>query len=254
MTSQPQSEPAALFSLKGRIAVVTGASSGIGRRIAEGLKGAGAEVVAVARRQEALDRLSAEYGTASLALDLAELADYDALADKLSAPFGPPSILVNAAGVNLREAPDAITRESWDLTLHLNLSVPFFLARALVPGMGKEGAILNIASLQSMRAFPNGMAYGASKGGIAQLTRAMAEAWSDRGITVNALAPGFFPTELTEAVFADPGRAARNAAQTCIGRNGELDDLVGPAIFFCSPASAYVTGQVLFVDGGYTAN
>ena len=103
-----------------------------------------------------------------------------------------------------------------------------------------------------MRAFANGIAYGAAKGGVAQLTRAMAEAWSRHGVTANALAPGFFPTELTAPVFADAALAARNAAQTAIGRNGRLEDLAGPAVFLCSEASAYVTGQVLFVDGGYT--
>jgi NAD(P)-dependent dehydrogenase (short-subunit alcohol dehydrogenase family) len=107
--------------------------------------------------------------------------------------------------------------------------------------------------LQSRRAFPGGLAYGASKGGVEQLTRAMAEAWSAFGITANALAPGFFPTELTGPVFSDPELAARNAAQTCIGRNGDLADLDGPLLFFCSEASAYVTGQTLFVDGGFTA-
>jgi gluconate 5-dehydrogenase len=115
------------------------------------------------------------------------------------------------------------------------------------------GRIVNFASLQSFRAFPGGLAYGASKGGIAQLTRAMAEAWSRDGITANALAPGFFETELTAPVFADPERAARNAAQTCMGRNGEMADIIGPALFLCSPASSYVTGQVLSVDGGFTA-
>ncbi|MFT5048505.1 MAG: NAD(P)-dependent dehydrogenase (short-subunit alcohol dehydrogenase family), partial [Porticoccaceae bacterium] len=101
--------------------------------------------------------------------------------------------------------------------------------------------------------FPNSMPYGASKGGVAQLTRAMAEAWSPLGIRANALAPGFFPTELTQAVFDNPEKAAANAAQTCMGRNGALDDLIGPALFLCSPASAYMTGQVLYVDGGFTA-
>ena len=115
------------------------------------------------------------------------------------------------------------------------------------------GRIINIASLQSERAFPNGIAYGASKGGITQLTRAMAEAWSAHGITANAIAPGFFLTELTAAVFNDPERAARNAAQTCIGRNGRMEDLAGPAVFLASDASGYVTGQVLNVDGGFTA-
>ena len=115
------------------------------------------------------------------------------------------------------------------------------------------GRIVNFASLQSRRAFASGLSYGASKGGVEQLTRAMAEAWSVDGIMVNALAPGFFPTELTGPVFANTELAARNAAQTCIGRNGRLEDLDGPLLFFCSDASAYVTGQVLFVDGGFTA-
>jgi gluconate 5-dehydrogenase len=115
------------------------------------------------------------------------------------------------------------------------------------------GRIVTFASLQSTRAFPGGIAYGASKGGVTQLTRAMAEAWSRHGITANAIGPGFFPTELTRAVFADPERAARNAVATCIGRNGCPEDMDGPLVFLCSDASAYVTGQVLMVDGGFTA-
>ena len=112
---------------------------------------------------------------------------------------------------------------------------------------------MNFASLQSHRAFPGGLAYGASKGGVVQLTRAMAEAWSNDGITANAIGPGFVRTELTAPVFADPERAARNAGQTCTGRNGEPDDVTGPLLFLCSDACVYVTGQTLMVDGGYTA-
>ena len=108
-------------------------------------------------------------------------------------------------------------------------------------------------SLQSRRAFANGISYGASKGGVEQMTRAMAEAWSARGVLCNALAPGFFPTELTGPVFADEAKAQALAEQTCIGRNGTMEDLAGPLRFLCSPASDYVTGQVLFVDGGFTA-
>jgi NAD(P)-dependent dehydrogenase (short-subunit alcohol dehydrogenase family) len=249
-----------LFSLETRVAVVTGASSGIGRRMAATLAGAGAAVVAVARRRDALDALvgdieAAGGQAAAHGVDLGAVEDFDALAKKLAAPFGAPDILVNAAGLNLRQPPDAVTLASWDRTLRLNLTIPFFLARALVPGMrGKgRGAIINIASLQSLRAFADSAPYGASKGGIAQLTRAMAEAWSRDGITANAILPGFFPTELTRAVFDDPARAEAHARATAIGRNGELADLDGATIFLAAPASSYITGQILPVDGGYTA-
>jgi len=246
-----------LFSVAGRVACVTGASSGIGRALASALAGAGARVVGIARRADALEdwRAEADGETAAVAADLSDPAGMGEIAARAAEPFGPPEILINAAGINTREAADEVTLAGWRMTLDLNLAVPFFLAQALVPGMRARGRgrILNIASLQSARAFPGGLAYGASKGGVAQLTRAMAEAWSRDGILVNALAPGFFPTELTGPVFADPELAARNAAQTCIGRNGGMEDLTGPALFFCSDACGYVTGQVLYVDGGFTA-
>lgn len=241
------------FDITGRIALVTGASSGIGQHLAQSLAEEGAKVVLVARRESAITELADTIGGAAIACDLCTIKDFAAFARQVSEPFGAPSLLINAAGVNHRQPADQITSEAWNETLHLNLSVPFFLSRALVPGMGSNGSIINIASLQSSRAFPNCIPYGASKGGIAQLTRAMAEAWSAQGVRTNAIAPGFFPTELTQAVFDDPDRAAANAAQTCIGRNGVLDDLVGPVLFLCSSASAYVTGQVLYVDGGFTA-
>ncbi len=246
-----------LFSVEGRVACVTGASSGIGRAAASLLASAGARVVGVARRQAELEAWSdgCDGETATVVADLAERAGLGEVAAAVGEPFGPPEILVNAAGINTRQKADDVTPEGWDVTLNLNLAAPFFLAQALVPGMRTRGwgRIINFASLQSRRAFPGGIAYGASKGGVEQLTRAMAEAWSAHGITANALAPGFFPTELTGPVFADAALAERNAAQTCIGRNGELADLHGPLLFFCSDASAYVTGQLLFVDGGFTA-
>ena len=246
-----------LFSVAGRVACVTGASSGIGKAIAIALAQAGARVVGVARRKAALEDWRVEAGgeTAVVAADLSDATATAAVAISSASPFGPPEILVNAAGVNTREAADAITLEGWRTTIDLNLAAPFFLARALVPAMREQGwgRIVNLASLQCARAFPGGLAYGASKGGIAQLTRAMAEAWSPDGIAVNAIAPGFFPTELTGPVFDDPALAASHAAQTCIGRNGALADLVGPALFLCSDAAGYVTGQILYVDGGYTA-
>ncbi|MEP3276852.1 MAG: SDR family oxidoreductase [Stappiaceae bacterium] len=250
-------DPRALFDLSGRVACVTGASSGLGRRAATTLAAAGAKVVGVARRQDALEDWQNEVGE-SAEFVVADVSDRDGmqvLNDAVSAPFGAPDIAVHAAGINTREAASEVTAEGWDKTLALNLSAPFFLSQALVPAMRDKGwgRIVNFASLQTFRAFPSGIAYGASKAGVAQMTRAMAEAWSPHGITANALGPGFFPTELTEAVFTDPERAARNAAQTCVLRNGTMDDIDGPLLFLCSDASGYVTGQTLMVDGGFTA-
>jgi len=170
-------------------------------------------------------------------------------------PFGSIDILINAAGVNFRQAVEEITLDSWDRTLNLNLAVPFFLARELVPAMQERGwgRIINIASLQSSRAFPNGLAYGASKGGISQLTRAMSEAWSRHGVNCNAIAPGFFPTELTAPVYENPALLDKLATQTTVGRNGLLQDLDGLTVFLASPASDYITGQVIHIDGGFTA-
>ena len=166
-----------------------------------------------------------------------------------------PNIIVNAAGINPRLHADKIDEEMWTYTVHLNLNVPFLVTQKFVPGMKTNGwgRIINIASMQSSRAFPKGISYGAAKGGVTQLTRAMAEAWSAYGITANALAPGFFPTELTAALFADPNTAADLASRTAIGRNGELEDLRGPLLFLASEAGAYVTGQTINVDGGMTA-
>ena len=248
---------AALFSLQGHVACVTGASSGLGRRAASVLAGAGARVIGIARRSDDLGKWRGETDgeTAAVPFDLTNRDGLADLAKRVSDPFGPPDILVHAAGVNTREPADDVTPAGWDTTLALNLTTPFFLSQMLVPAMKERGwgRIVHFASLQSFRAFPGGVSYGASKGAITQLTRSMAENWSRFGINVNAIGPGFFRTELTAAVFDDPQRAERNAAQTCIGRNGEPEDLDGPLLFLCSRASDYVTGQVLMVDGGYTA-
>ncbi|WP_390914650.1 SDR family oxidoreductase [Pseudosulfitobacter sp. SM2401] len=246
-----------LFDISGKVACVTGASSGLGRAAALMLSAAGAKVVGVARREDALTAWQAE-AIGETAIVTADLADRSALKDIAAAaalPFGGPDILINAAGINTRQNADDVDNAGWDMTLNLNLSAPFFLAQAMVPAMKSKGwgRIVNFASLQSARAFPNGISYGVSKGGVTQMTRAMAQAWSAHGITANAVAPGFFRTELTAAVFNDAELAQRNADQTCIGRNGEPADLDGPLMFFCSDASAYVTGQTLYVDGGYTA-
>ncbi len=248
-----------LFRLDGRCALVTGGSSGIGETMALALGLAGARIILAARRAGALE--SAAKGLRALGIQTetlaCDLSDIPAVQEAAQAAYGiaPVDILVNAAGVNLRQSFADVTPASWQTQINLHLSAPFFLTQALAPHMKARGwgRIINIASLQSFRAFANSAPYGAGKGGVLQLTRAIAQEWSEHGITCNAIGPGFFPTELTAAVFANTELAARNAAQTCIGRNGRLEDLHGAAVFLASDASAYITGHTLMVDGGFNA-
>ncbi len=250
---------AKLFDLHGRTALVTGGNSGIGAAMAQALGDAGASIVLMARRIDALQASANELRERGIKADVVscDLSDVEAIKRGAQAALSlaKVDILVNAAGVNLRQSFADVTPESWQTQLNLHLSAPFFLTQALAPHMKERswGRIINIASLQSYRAFDDSAPYGAAKGGVPQLTRAIAQAWSRYGITCNAIGPGFFPTALTAPVFSDPDRAAKNAAQTCIGRNGALDDLCGVTVFFASNASAYITGQTLMVDGGFTA-
>jgi len=250
-----------LFDLSGRVALCTGGSSGIGRRMALALSQAGAEVVLLGRNKAALAEAMEQIKTGgsgrgvAIAADLLDRSSLGDVVTEASEAFGAPDILINAAGINLREPWDEISEASWQQTLDINLTTPFFLARHCIPAMKSKGRgnIINVASLQSFRAFANSIAYGASKGGIAQLTRAMAEAWSPFGIVTNAVAPGFFPTELTRKVYQNPELLAHNAGMTAIGRNGELSDLDGVTVFLASAAANYITGQIIAVDGGFTA-
>jgi NAD(P)-dependent dehydrogenase (short-subunit alcohol dehydrogenase family) len=250
-----------LFSLAGRCALVTGGTSGLGEAMAMALGQAGARVVVMSRgstgsMDQSLQRMADRGVNATgVVADLSELDSIAGVCEALCADVGGVDILVNAAGVNLREPFAAVSPATWTTQLNLHVGAPFFLTQALAPHMAKRGwgRIINVASLQSYRAFANSAPYGAGKGGIVQLTRAIAQEWSAHGITCNAIGPGFFPTPLTAAVMADPVLSGRNAAQTCIGRNGALSDIDGVAVFFASDASAYITGQTLMVDGGFTA-
>lgn len=228
--------------------------------MARALGQAGARVAVAGRRAEenasAVAALEADGIAAhAITVDLSSPECASETARALAEAGISPDILVNAAGVNLRQPFEDVTAAAFDLHMALHLRAPFLLTQALAPAMAARswGRIINIASMQSWRAFPNSAPYGAGKGGVLQLTRAIAEAWSRDGVTCNAIAPGFFPTPLTAPVFADPALAAKNAAQTAIGRNGRLEDLVGTTVFLASDASAYVTGQTIAVDGGFTA-
>jgi NAD(P)-dependent dehydrogenase (short-subunit alcohol dehydrogenase family) len=249
-----------LFSLRDRVAVVTGGSSGIGRGIALALGKAGAQVVIVARSQVALARAVADLTTedcaaASVSADLRRRADVARAADEAEIPFGPPDILVNCAGLNLRPPLGQLTVQQWDALIAVNLTAPFLLGQCYGPKMAERGwgRIINVTSQQADRAFGNSGGYGAAKGGLASLTRSQSEAWARRGVCVNAICPGFVVTPLTAEVSADPVQTAALAARTMVGRNGLPCDFAGASVFLASPASEYVTGQVIRVDGGFSA-
>jgi gluconate 5-dehydrogenase len=249
-----------LFDLTGRTALVTGGNSGIGLAMARALGLAGAKVALVARRAAELEQVAAALSREGImaipmAADLAAKEAAGIVAASAQAHDLVIDIIINAAGINLRQPFEDVSADAFDLHMALHLRAPFLLTQAFAPAMAQRGwgRIINVASMQSWRAFPDSAPYGAAKGGVLQLTRAIAEKWSRHGITCNAIAPGFFPTPLAAPVFADPERACRLAAQTAIGRNGRLEDLIGTTVFLASDASGYVTGQTLAVDGGFTA-
>ena len=244
-----------LFSVSGKTALITGGGSGIGGFIAQSLADEGATILLVGRREDKLKEVLGARDGRAFVIDLCETGASECLFKMVNDCGFKPNIIVNAAGINPRLHADKIDEEMWTYTVHLNLNVPFLVTQKFVPAMKASswGRVINIASMQSNRAFPNGISYGAAKGGVTQLTRAMAEAWSAHGITANALAPGFFPTDLTAALFDDPKTAADLASRTAMGRNGELEDLRGPLLFLASNAGAYITGQTINVDGGMTA-
>ena len=251
---------AELFSLGGRVAVVTGGSSGIGAEMARALALAGARVVLVARDAarlgEAADRLRAAGGKAAwVGADLADRPEVERVARKAEAAFGPPDILVNCAGVNLRPPLAELSTADWDLTLAVNLTAPFLLGQRFGPAMAARGfgRIINVTSQQAQRAFANSGGYGASKGGLASLTRSQSEAWARSGVCCNSVCPGFVATRLNAHIARDPERMAALAARTMVGRNGQAADFAGVTVFLASRASDYVTGQTLYVDGGFSA-
>ena len=242
-----------MFSLEGRRALVTGGSSGIGRAMASALADAGADVVLVARTEQALAEAASSMGGSYVAADLGVRAEVA----RVVAEAGDVDVVVHAAGLNLRPPMGSLTADDWDAVVDVNLTAGFLLGQAYGPAMAARGwgRILHVGSQQSWRAFGNSGAYGAAKAGVTGLTRSQAEAWSPSGVTVNCVIPAFVRTAMTERIFVEePARAEALARRTLIGRNGTPDDYRGIAVFLCSDAGAFVTGQTIAVDGGFSVS
>ena len=249
------------YSLGGRAAVVTGGSRGLGRGIARGLHEAGARVLLVARHEKKLEAavgsLDPEHRGSAFACpaDVTSPEDIERIFDRAIEAFGRLDILVNAAGVNLRKPAVEYTPEEWDHVVDTNLKAAFFLstrAARIMIDAGRGGKILHVASLASAVGLPTNIPpYTASKGGLALLVKALAGEWAVARICVNAIGPGYFATALTAPLLEKPEIREALLARIPMRRFGAPADLAGAAVFLCSSASDYVTGQVLYVDGGY---
>jgi NAD(P)-dependent dehydrogenase (short-subunit alcohol dehydrogenase family) len=252
------------FRLDGKVALVTGASRGLGRAIALGLAGAGADVALVGRDLATLEPVAQEIerdlGRQVLPVPL-DVADRDAIPAAVAAVvarFGRIDILVNNAGTNVRNTTLDYTPEEWDAVLDTNLKGAFFLTQQVGRPMIRAGGgkILNITSMTAFLGVPTVPAYAASKAALQQLTRLLAVEWAEHNIQVNAIAPGWFSTDLTAPLKTRPDLQPRYQwvlSRTPAGRFGEPDELVGAAVFLCSPAADFITGQILAVDGGILA-
>lgn len=250
-----------LFNLRDKVAIVTGGNGGIGKAIARGFAAMGANIVIAARNEaktaEAVRSIQAEFGTKTLGVrvDVQQEEQVRDMTAKAIEVFGGINILVNNAGINIRKLPQEYTVDEWDEVLNTNLRSAFLCSKAVYPPMKAAGGgkIINIGSMLSIFGGTPTALYGASKGGIVQLTRSLAVAWAADSIQVNSILPGFHNTDLTRQARIDiPGIQERVIARTPIGRWGEPDDLAGTAIFLASHAADFVTGVALPVDGGYS--
>ncbi|MGE4480220.1 SDR family NAD(P)-dependent oxidoreductase [Acidocella sp.] len=247
------------FSLHGRKALITGATRGIGRALALALAEDGAEVFCAGRDEAALDRLAqglraTGHKAHTLRLDVSAPARIAEGFEILKSMTSTLDILVNNAGVeDVRPSLD-VDEALWDKILDTNLKGAFFCAQNAARMMGKGAAILNLCSLTSEVGVPTAAPYGASKSGMLGITRALAAEWAPRGIRVNGIGPGYFRTAMTEVFYENEAWARAMLEKIPLARFGELEDLAGAAVFLCSPAAAYITGQVLYIDGGYLAS
>jgi gluconate 5-dehydrogenase len=249
------------FDLTGRVALVTGAYRGLGFAIARGLAAAGARVILNGRNADALAGAKAVLAGEGLVAEAAlfDVTDADAIREGVAAAtrrVGAIDILVNNAGIQRRHALVDFPRDDWDAIIATNLTAPYLVSQAVLPAMiaGKRGKIIHIASLMSELARPSVVPYTAAKGGIRQLTRGMAVELAPHNIQVNAIAPGYFATEMNRALLDNPAFDAWVKGRTPAGRWGEPDEIAGLAIFLASSAANYITGQMVMIDGGMSVS
>ena len=257
----PLPAPQTLFDLSGRLALVTGSSQGIGYALAGGLAGAGAEIVLngrdPAKLSAAAERLRAEGAKVHAApFDVTDAAAVTDGIAKIEAEIGPVEILVNNAGIQRRGALEDFSVETWHELMQTNLDAVFFVGQAVARQMipRGRGKIINICSVQSELGRPTIAPYTASKGAVKMLTKGMCIDWGKHNIQVNGLAPGYFKTELNAALVADETFSAWLAGRTPAGRWGDVEELIGAAVFLASPSASFVNGHVLYVDGGITSS
>ena len=249
------------FDLTGRVALVTGAYRGLGFAIARGLAAAGARVILNGRNADALAGAKGVLAGEGLAAEAAlfDVTDADAIREGVAAAtrrVGAIDILVNNAGIQRRHALVDFPRDDWDAIIATNLTAPYLVSQAVLPAMiaGKRGKIIHIASLMSELARPSVVPYTAAKGGIRQLTRGMAVELAPHNIQVNAIAPGYFATEMNRALLDNPAFDAWVKGRTPAGRWGEPDEIAGLAVFLASSAANYITGQMVMIDGGMSVS
>jgi 2-deoxy-D-gluconate 3-dehydrogenase len=252
-----------LFDLHGKVAIVTGGNGGLGRGMAVGLAGAGADVVIAARNAEKTATTAAElrqtYGIRVLELrvDVCQEADVNAMVEQTVHAFGRIDILINNAGTNIRKPAEHLTSADWQTVIDTNLRSAFLCSQAVHAPMarGGGGKIINNGSMFSLFGGSHVLAYAASKGGVVQLTKSLAVAWAKDNIQVNVILPGWLRTDLTNNAIKElPGLYERVLARTPQGRWGEPEDLAGVAVFLASRASDFVTGVAVTVDGGYSVS